>query len=98
MQDEHRKLNAGLPWQKAIFNKMKALFTGKLDLSIKKKLVKCYTWRVALYDTVIWILGKVDRTYCDISEMRCWRRVEKISWTDRVKNKNVLRRGGERRT
>jgi len=30
--------------------------------------------------------------------MWCWRRIEKIKWTDRVTNKEVLRRVGEERT
>jgi hypothetical protein len=28
----------------------------------------------------------------EIFEMWCWRRIEKISWTDRVRNKEVLHR------
>jgi hypothetical protein len=32
---------------KAAFNK-KALFTSKLDLELRKKLVKCYIWSIAL--------------------------------------------------
>jgi hypothetical protein len=30
-------------------------------------------------------------------EMWCWRRIEKISWTDRVRNEEVLRRVKEQR-
>jgi hypothetical protein len=30
-------------------------------------------------------------------EMKCWRRMEKISWTDRVKNEEVLLRAKEQR-
>jgi hypothetical protein len=30
-------------------NKKKTLFTSKLDLNLRKKLVKCYIWSVALY-------------------------------------------------
>jgi hypothetical protein len=33
----------------AAFNKKKTLFTSKLDLNLRKKLVKCYTWSMALY-------------------------------------------------
>ena len=29
---------------KAAFNKKKTLFTSKLDLHLRKKLVKCYIW------------------------------------------------------
>ena len=30
-------------------------------------------------------------------EMWCWRKMEKISWTDRVKNEEILQRGKEKR-
>jgi hypothetical protein len=33
---------------KAAFNKKRALFTSTLDLKLRKKLVKCYIWSVAL--------------------------------------------------
>jgi hypothetical protein len=32
---------------KAAFNKKKNIFTRKLDLNLRKKLVKCYIWSVA---------------------------------------------------
>jgi hypothetical protein len=36
----------------AAFNKKTALFTSTLDLELKKKLVNCYIWSIALYSTV----------------------------------------------
>jgi hypothetical protein len=33
---------------KAAFNKKKTLFTNTLDLELRKKLVKCYVWSIAL--------------------------------------------------
>jgi hypothetical protein len=30
--------------EKAVFNKKRALFTGKMDFELRKKLVKCCTW------------------------------------------------------
>ena len=38
---------------KAAFNKKKNLFTSKLDLNSRKKLVKCYVWSMALYGAEI---------------------------------------------
>jgi hypothetical protein len=35
--------------EKAAFNKKKALFTSKMGLELRKKLVKCYIWSIALY-------------------------------------------------
>jgi hypothetical protein len=34
---------------KAAFNKKRDLFTNTLDLVLRKKLVKCYVWSIALY-------------------------------------------------
>jgi hypothetical protein len=42
-------------------------------------------------------LRKVDRKYLENFEMRCRITMEKISWTDRVRNKEVLHRVKEER-
>jgi hypothetical protein len=63
---------------KAGFNK-KTLSNSTLDLHLRKKLVKCYIWSIALCGAETWTLGKVDRKYLESSEMWCWRRMEKIS-------------------
>jgi hypothetical protein len=39
----------------------------------------------------------MDEKYLECSEMWCWRRMEKISWTDRVRNEEVLHRVKEER-
>jgi len=36
-------------------------------------------------------IRKVDRNNVEGFEMWCWRRMETISWTDRVRNEEVLR-------
>ena len=75
---------------KAEFNKEKNLFTSKLDLNLRKKLVKCYVWGMALYGAETWTLRATDHKRLESYEMWYWRRMEKISWTDRVKNEEVL--------
>jgi hypothetical protein len=42
-----REIKFGVVLAKASFNK-KNLFTGKLDLYFRNKLVKCYVWSIAL--------------------------------------------------
>ena len=39
-------------------------------------------------------LLKVDQKYTKRFAMCCWRRMEKISWTDRVRNEEVLQSQG----
>jgi len=74
----------------AAFNKKRALFTSTLGLELRKKLVKCYVWSIALYGAETWTLRAVDQKHLESFEMWCWRRMEKISWTDHVRNKYYL--------
>ena len=77
--------------------KFKSNFTSKLDLNLRKKLIKCYIWSMALYCAETWTLRAVDQKYLESFEMWCWRRMEKISWTDHVRNEEVLLRVNEQR-
>jgi hypothetical protein len=63
----------------------------------RKKLVKCYIWSIALYGAETWALRAVDQKHLENLEMWCWRRMEKISWTDHVTNEDVLLRVKEQR-
>jgi len=83
---------------KAAFNKKRALFTSTLGLELRKKLVKCYVWSIALYGAETWTLRAVDQKHLESFEMCCWRRMEKISWTDHVTNEDVLLRVKEQRS
>ena len=40
---------------------------------------------------------KVDQKYMEGFEVRCWGRMEKISWTDQVRNKEAFRMVEEER-
>jgi hypothetical protein len=61
---------------KAAFNKKMALFTGTLDLKLRKKLVKCYNWSIALYGAAIWTIRAVDQKH--LKSFKCagegWRK------------------------
>jgi hypothetical protein len=75
---------------KAAFNKKRTLFTSTLDLELRKKLMKCYVWSIDLYGAETWTLRAVDQKHLESFEMWSWRWMEKISWTDHVRNKEVL--------
>jgi hypothetical protein len=91
-----RAIKSRIAVAKAAFNKKKNLFTSKVDLNLRNKLVKCYIWNIALYGAETCTLRKVDQKYLESFEMWCWRRME-ISWTDRVRNEEVLHRVKEER-
>ena len=45
-----------------------------------------------------WTLRKLERTYLDSFEMWYWRKMEKIKWSEKVSNEQVVQRIGEKRT
>ena len=54
--------------------------------------MKCYVWSIALYCAENWTLRAVDQNHLESFEMWCWRRIDKISWTDYLRNEEVLLR------
>jgi hypothetical protein len=89
VQDAHVKLNPALPWQNSIVEE-NDFFRQQILLNLREKLVKCYTWSIALYGGENGTLRKVGKRYLESFGLWCRRRV-KISWTDCVRNE-VLHR------
>jgi hypothetical protein len=54
---------------RAAFNKKKTVFTSKLGLNLKNKLVNCYVWSVALCGAETWTLWKVGHKYLENFKM-----------------------------
>jgi hypothetical protein len=75
----------------------KTLFTSKVDLNLRKKLVKCYIWSSVLYGAETWTLWKKNQKELESFQMWRWRKMEKISWTDHVRNEAVFYRIKEER-
>ena len=59
--------------------------------------MECSVWSIALYDAETWTLRAVDQKNLESFEMWSRRRMEKISWTDHVRNEEVLLRVKEQR-
>jgi len=82
---------------KGAVNKKMALFTSTLDLKLRTKLVKCYIWSIVLYGAETWTICAVHHNHLKSFKMWCWRRMERISCTDHVRNVEVLLRVKEQR-
>jgi hypothetical protein len=82
---------------KEAFNKRKELLTKKFKISVRKKLVKTLIWSTLLYGSETWTLRKEEIKRLEAVEMWMWRRMEKISWTEKITNVEVLKRVGEER-
>ena len=83
---------------KDAFNKRKELLKKSFSRGLKKRLVKCLIWPVALYGCETWTLRKSEKDKLEAFEMWLWRRVERVSWQDRKTNEQVLHDVGEERS
>ena len=86
MENERVKLNLEFLWQKLHSTR-----------KLRNKLVKCYIWSINLYGAENSTIHAVDQKHLENFEIWCWRRMEKISWTNHVKNEEVLLRVKEQR-
>jgi len=66
MEDVLVKLNVGLLWLKLHSTRRGPFFTSTLDLELRKKLVKCYVWSIALYGAETWTLRAVDQKHLEV--------------------------------
>jgi len=83
---------------KVMFNNKKhLLFSINLSLEIKKKLIKCRIWSVALYGSETWTLRKNEERVVNAFETRCWKIMLKISWADKITNDEVSQRAKQGR-
>jgi hypothetical protein len=57
------EINSRIAVAKAAFNKKRALFTGNMELELRKKLVKCYIWSIALHGAETCTLRAVDQKH-----------------------------------
>jgi hypothetical protein len=67
-----QEIKSRIVMAQASFNKNKDLLTNKSGLNLRKKIVKCYIWIIALHGAETWILWRVDQKYIECSEMWCW--------------------------
>jgi len=90
-----KEIRSRIGMAKKIFQDKKKLSIGKMNLESKKRIIKCLVWSVALYAAETWTLTQADRDRIEALEMWIWRRMEKISWVDKVTNEDVLKKVNE---
>ena len=90
-----REIKSRISKEKASTNK-NTLFTWKLDLNLRKYVVKCTFGAQLLCGAETWTLRKVDQKHLESFEMCCWRRMEKVVGLI-VKNNVVLNKSHRRK-
>ena len=63
-----------------------------IKFNTKMKILNCYVYSVLNYGCEGWTWNKAMRMKVNAFEMWCYRRMLKISWKDKVSNREVLNR------
>ena len=80
---------------RSTFTNMRALLSCRgINLKTRLRAIKCYIWPALLYGAETWTITKSLLSRLDVFEMWVYRRVLKISWTEKITNEEVLRRMG----
>ncbi|VVC42051.1 Hypothetical protein CINCED_3A009450 [Cinara cedri] len=83
---------------KCAFNKKKNLFTPRrIDINIRKNLIKTYVWSVVLYGSENWTIAKAEKNRLLAFETWCWGRMQGISWREHMTNDEVFAKPKEQR-
>jgi len=94
-----REIKVRISMAKEAFEKHKKLLTeNTINKNLRKRLIKTLVWSVLLYGSETWTMRKGDTDKLESCEMWMWRRMEKVTWRERVRNEEVLRRVGEKRS
>ena len=66
-----REIKMRIVMAKEAFNRKISLLTSKLNIELRKKLVRCNVWNIALYGSETWILRKLEWKYLESFEIWC---------------------------
>ena len=84
---------------KNAFNSMRTLLTNSnIGIQTRLRALKTYIWSTLTYGSETWTISKIMKNKINAAELWFYRRMLRISWTDRVTNEEVLRRVGQQRT
>ena len=62
-----------------------------ITLPTKVRLVKAMVFPVVMYGCESWTVKKAERRRIDALELRCWRRLLRVTWTARRSNQSILK-------
>ena len=67
------------------------LKTSDITLPTKVRLVKAMVFPVVMYGCESWIIKKCEHRRIDAFELRCWRRLLRVSWMAGRSNQSILK-------
>ena len=83
---------------RGVVQSMTKLWKSKLPSSLKVRLLRSTAFAVASYGSESWTMKSADKKRLDSFEMWCYRRILRISWTEKKTNEWVLKELGVKKT
>src|SRR5574340_137846 len=77
--------------RKVMTNLDSILKSRDITLPTKVCLVKVMVFPVVMYGCESWTVKKAERQRIDASELQCWRRLLRVSWTARRSYQSILK-------
>ena len=77
--------------RKVMTNLDSLLKSRDITLPTKVHLVKAMVFAVVMYGCESWTVKKAEHRRIDALQLRCWRRLLRVSWTARRSNQSILK-------
>ena len=78
---------------KTTFSKLsKVLTSRKIPLDTRKRILQCYVWSTLQYGVETWTISRYMWKRLSAFELWTYRRMLRISWTEKITNEEVLKR------
>lgn len=91
--ESNQEIKTRIEIARASFNKMrKVLCCRQLHIKLRVRLLYCYIWPIVMYGSEAWTLKEDTTRRLQAFEMWCYRRMLRISWTQKIRNDTVLQR------
>ena len=77
--------------RKVMTNLDSILKSGDITLPTKVRLVKAMVFPVIMYGCESWTIKKAEHQRIDGFELRCWRRLLRVPWTEKQSKQSILK-------
>ena len=93
-----QEIKTRLAIARSAYIRIKPIVTNRsISINLRKRFIRAYIWSTLMYGCESWTISKEMERRIEAAEMWFFRRMLKISWTDRVSNEEVLNRAGAKR-
>ena len=90
-----KEINRRIMIARTSFTNIRTLLSCRgINLKTSLRAIKCYIWPTLFYGAETWTITKSLLSSLDAFEMWVYRRVLKISWTEKITNEEVLGKTG----